>query len=160
MPEEKECEMNFKEMLTDEVRQLIDNLDQWFYGKYRFCDMPMEHLWLELLLFQFGHPYHTNVGNHQRYSYRAKERNMCLDIVTLDKCRALYDWMPMLEYFIHDMKNHNRQMIMRMCVDAIDKQLLHIVDEVYFGAALVGINEYEWSKNKVLPYRPEIVVGE
>ena len=141
MPEEKECEMNFKEILTDEVRQLIDNLDQWFYGKYRFCDMPMEHLWLELLLFQFGHPYHTNVGNHQRYSYRAKERKMCLDIVTLDKCRALYDWMPMLEYFIHDMKNHNRQMITRMCVDAIDKQLLHIVDEVYFGAALAGINE-------------------
>ena len=32
--------------------------------------------------------------------------------------------------------------------------------EVYFGAALVGINEHEWSKNKVLPYRTEIVVGE
>lgn len=157
MPEEKVQEVVFKEILTDEVRQLIDNLDQWFHGKYKFCDMPMEHLWLELLLFQFGHPYHTNVGNHKRYSYKAKERKMCLDIVTLDKCRALYDWMPMLEYFIHDMKDHNRQMITRMCMDAIDKQLLHIVDEVYFGAALVGINEQEWSKNKVLPYRTEII---
>ena len=83
---------------------------------------------------------------------------MCLDIMTLDKCRALYDWMPMLEYFIHDMMNHDRQMITRMCMDAIEKQLLHIVDEVYLGAALVGINEHEWSKNKVLPNRTEIVV--
>lgn len=158
MPEEEICNVDFKEILTDEVRQLIDNLDQWFYGKYRFCDLPMEHLWLELLLFQYGHPYHTNIGNYKRYSYRAKERRMCLDIMTLDKCRALYDWMPMLEYFIHDMMNHDRQMITRMCMDAIEKQLLHIVDEVYFGAALVGINEHEWSKNKVLPNRNEIVV--
>ena len=56
------------------------------------------------------------------------------------------------------MKDRNRQMITRMCMDAIRKQLLHIVDEVYFGAALVGMNEYEWSKNKVLPNRTEIVV--
>ena len=158
MPEEKIRDVDFKDILTDEVRQLIDNLDQWFYGKNRFCDLPMKHLWLELLLFQYGHPYHTNVGNHKRYSYRAKERRMCLDIMTLDKCRALYDWMPMLEYFIHDMMNHDRQMITRMCMDAIEKQLLHIVDEVYLGAALVGINEHEWSKNKVLPNRTEIVV--
>lgn len=158
MPKENFCDVDIKEILTDEVRQLIDNLDQWFYGKNRFCDLSMKHLWLELLLFQYGHPYHTNVGNHKRYSYRAKERRMCLDIMTLDKCRALYDWMPMLEYFIHDMMNHDRQMITRMCMDAIEKQLLHIVDEVYLGAALVGINEHEWSKNKVLPNRTEIVV--
>ena len=116
----------------------------------------MEHLWLELILNQFGHPYHTNVGNHRRYSYKAKTRRMCIDVVTLDKCRALYDWIPMLEYFIHDMQDVNRQMITRMCIDAIDKQLLHIVDEIYYGAALVGINEFDWSKNFVLPKRIEL----
>ena len=142
-----------KRILTDEVREVIDNIDKWFHGKYNFCDMPMEHLWLEMLLYQFGHPYHTNVGNHKRYSYKAKTRKMCIDIFTLDKCRALYDWMPMLEYFIHDMQNHNRQMITRMCVDAIDKQLLHNVEEVYYGAALVCMNAYPWSSNKVLPNR-------
>lgn len=45
-------------------------------------------------------------------------------------------------------------------MDTIEKQLLHIVDEVYLGAALVGINEHEWSKNKVLPNRTEIVVDD
>lgn len=153
---EDTIKIDFKQILTDEVREVIEHLDKWFHGKYRFCDLPMEHLWLELLLYQFGHPYHTNVGNHKRYSYRAKTRRMCIDIFTLDKCRALYDWMPMLEYFIHDMQDNNRQMITRMCIDAIDKQLLHIVDEIYYGAALVGINEFDWSKNFVLPKRVEL----
>ena len=83
---------------------------------------------------------------------------MCLDIFTLDKCRALYDWIPMLEYFIYDMQDNNRQMITRMCIDAIGKQLLHIVDEIFEGSALVGINEFEWSINKELPNREEISV--
>jgi len=38
-----------------------------------------------------------------------------------------------------------------MCINAIDKQLLHIVDEIFCGSALVGINEFEWSINKELP---------
>lgn len=153
---EEIVEIDFKRILTKEVVEFIDKVNEWFYGKHRFCDVPMPHLWLELLLNQYGHPYHTNIGNHKRYSYTAKTRKMCLDILTLDKCRALYDWTPMLEYFIYDMKNIDRQMITRMCIDAIGKQLLHIVDEMFFGAALVGINEYEWSKNKVLPYRQEL----
>ncbi len=157
-PEADTIETDFKAFLSDEVREIVDTIKQWFHGRFNFCDQPMEHLWLELLLFQFGHPYHTNIGNHKRYSYKAKQRKMCIDIFTLDKCRALYDWMPMMEYFVYDMQNHDRQMISRMCIDAIDKQLLHIVDEIYYGAALVGINEHEWSKNKVLPNREEIVL--
>ncbi len=146
-------DVNFRDILSQEVRDVIDNIDRWFYKKFNFCDMPMAHLWLELLMNQFGHPYHTNIENHRRFCYTAKTRKMCIDIFTLDKCRALYDWIPMLEYFIHDMQNRDRQMITRMCIDAIDKHLLHIVDEIYYGGALVGINEFEWSKNKVLPNR-------
>lgn len=149
-------DVDFKVLLSNEVINVVENINDWFHGKFRFCDLPMEHLWLELLMNQYGHPYHTNIGNHKRFSYTAKTRKMCIDILTLDKCRALYDWMPMLEYFVYDMKDHNRQMITRMCMDAIEKQLLHIVEESYFGAALVGINEYDWSKNKVLPQRIEL----
>ncbi|MDE5758489.1 MAG: hypothetical protein K2H85_07740, partial [Allobaculum sp.] len=148
--------INFKSALTKEASDVVNNIGDWFYAKFLFCDMPMEHLWLELLVNQFGHPYHTNADNHRRYRYKAKERPMCIDILTLDKCRALYDWLPMLEYFIHDMKDHNRQMITKMCMDALDKQLLHIVEESYFGAALVGVDSYEWSKLKYLPTRIDL----
>ena len=151
-------DVDFKQVVTPEVNQVISEINNWFYGQCRFCDVPMAHLWLELLLFHYGHPYHTNIGNHKRYSYTAKKRKMCLDIFTLDKCRALYDWIPMLEYFIYDMQDNNRQMITRMCIDAIGKQLLHIVDEIFEGSALVGINDFEWSINKELPNREEISV--
>lgn len=153
---ESYTDVDFKLLLSNEVVNVVENINEWFHGKFRFCDQPMAHLWLELLLNQYGHPYHTNIGNHKRFSYTAKTRRMCIDILTLDKCRALYDWMPMLEYFVYDMKDNNRQMITRMCMDAIDKQLLHIVEESYYGAALVGINEYDWSKNKVLPQRSDL----
>lgn len=153
---ESDEDVDFKVLLSNEVINVIENINDWFHGKFRFCDHPMEHLWLELLMNQYGHPYHTNIGNHKRFGYTAKTRRMCIDIITLDKCRALYDWMPMLEYFIYDMKDNNRQMIIRMCIDAIEKQLLHIVEESYFGSALVGINEYDWSKNKVLPQRLDL----
>ncbi len=56
------------------------------------------------------------------------------------------------------MANNDRQMITRMCMDAINKQLLHIVDEAYRGAALVGINEYNWSRNKELTNRVELKI--
>lgn len=112
-------DVDFKQVVTPEVNQVISEINNWFYGQCRFCDVPMAHLWLELLLFHYGHPYHTNIGNHKRYSYTAKKRKMCLDIFTLDKCRALYDWIPMLEYFIYDMQDNNRQMITRMCIDAL-----------------------------------------
>ena len=151
-------DVDFKQVVTPEVNQVISEINNWFYGQCRFCDVPMAHLWLELLLFHYGHPYHTNIGNHKRYSYTAKKRKMCLDIFTLDKCRTLYDWIPMLEYFIYDMQDNNRQMITRMCIDAIGKQLLHIVDEIFEGSALVGINEFEWSINNELPNREEISV--
>ena len=151
-------DVDFKQVVTPEVNQVISEINNWFYGQCRFCDVPMAHLWLELLLFHYGHPYHTNIGNHKRYSYTAKKRKMCLDIFTLDKCRALYDWIPMLEYFIYDMQDNNRQMITRMCIDAIGKQLLHIVDEIFEGSALVGINDFEWSINNELPNREEISV--
>lgn len=157
MPSVDIVDVNFKDILTDEVKAVIDNLEKWFLGQRCFCDVPMKHLWLELIINQFGYPYHTNVGNHKRYSYRAKTRRMCVDIFTLDKCRALYDWIPMLEYFIHDMQDVNRQMITRMCIDAIKKQLLYIVYESYLGAALVGVNEFDWSKNKELPNRVELM---
>lgn len=148
--------IEFKEILTPEIIEIVENLKFLFKGQFRFCDVPMEHLWLELILNHYGHPYHTNIENHRRYSYTAKTRKMCLDIFTLDKCRALYDWIPMFEYFMTDMKDKNRQMITRMCIDAIDKQLIHIVEECFFGAALVGIDEFEWSQNKVLPNRINI----
>lgn len=112
-----------------------------------FCDVPMIHLWLELAVNQLGYPNHSNVQNHERFSYKAKEREMCVDIFTFDRCRALYDWLPMIEYYGEDLSKIERQMITRICMDAIGKHRLHILDSLYFGSSLVCINDKTWSGN-------------
>lgn len=43
-----------------------------------------------------------------------------------------------------------------MAVDAIDKHSIWILSELYYGSALIGVNEEKWSRNKCLPNRIEI----
>ncbi len=49
--------------------------------------------------------------------------------------------------------NETRQMIERMAMDAIDKHSLRLIDELYFGSALIGIGDAPWSDYKVIPKR-------
>lgn len=112
-----------------------------------FCDVPMIHLWLELAVNQLGYPYHVNVSNQKRYFYKAKTREMCIDIFTFDRCRALYDWLPMIEYYGQDLSNIERQMLTRICVDAIGKHAIYIIEKLFFGSALIGIYDKRWCGN-------------
>lgn len=132
--------------LKESLPKINDNIpDRTYLGL--FCDIPMIHLWLEQAINQLGYAYHINTSNHKRFHYTAKTRQMCLDIFTFDQCRALYDWLPMIEYYGDDLSIIERQIISLMCMDAIDKQTIHILETQYFGSALIGINERPWSCN-------------
>lgn len=122
-------------------------------GRSLFCDIPMIHLWLEIIVNRLGYVYHSNIQNHHRFDYQAKTRKMCTDIFTFDKCRAFYDWLPMIEFYGEDLKQIDRQMLSRICVDAISKHSLHILEQQYYGSALIGANERKWSCNFELPGR-------
>ena len=118
-----------------------------------FCDVPMIHLWLELMVMQIGYTYHHNTHTHKRYTYTAKTRPMCLDIFTMDTCREVYDSLPMMEYFSYDMMDESRQIVIRMCMDAISSQNHWQLDQLYYGAHLVGLGDYPWCEFKGLPRR-------
>lgn len=137
------------EYLSDAFKTEISKIHSNLIGAKEglFCDIPMIHLWLELAIYQLGYPYHQNTKNHRRYSYVAKTNKMCLDIFTFDQCRALYDWLPMVEYYGSDLKVLERQIMTRICMDSIKKHNLHILGKLYFGAALIGLYEREWSIN-------------
>ena len=147
-----------EDVLSEALKNQLDDVNRRLIGAKTglFCDVPMIHLWLEMMLHQFGHSYHQNTLNHRRYSYTAKTRRMCLDIFTLDKCRMLYDTLPLVEYLGSDASDATRQMIERMAVDTIDKHSIRMIDELYYGAALVGIGEFPWSSYYMLPKRLEI----
>lgn len=118
----------------------------------------MSHLWLEQAINQLGYPYHINTSNHKRFNYTANTRQMCLDIFTFDQCRALYDWLPMIEYYGDDLSIIERQMISRMGMDAINKHTIYILEGQYFGSALIGVNERPWSGNHCFEDRINISV--
>lgn len=73
-----------------------------------FCDTPLPNLWVEVALNQLGFPYHPNVELHKRFSYQAKTREMFVDVFVFDRCRAFYDWLPMIEFYSQDLsaKHH------------------------------------------------------
>lgn len=151
---------NFQDILSDVMKLALPQIDNNLVGGRNglFCDVPMIHLWLEQIVNQYGYSFHINMKNHKRYSYTAKTRKMCLDIFTLDSCRALYDWLPMIEYYAEDLSTFERQLISRMCMDAIGKHTIFILDKLYFGSAMVGIdiNGKGWNANYSRPDRIEI----
>lgn len=150
---------NQEDVLSTSLKEQLAEIDKYLIGGRSglFCDVPMVHLWLEIVLHQFGHSYHQNTAQHKRYCYTAKTRKMCVDVFTFDKCRMLYDTLPLVEYLGSEVRDVTRQMLIRMAVDAIDKHSVHMLDELYYGSALIGINEAQWSRNKLLPKRIEIV---
>lgn len=149
---------NLREILSTplqiEIDRIMDSLVD--KGGGLFCDVPMQHLWLEMLINQLGYPYHQNSKNMKRYRYKAKERSMCLDILTFDRCRSLYDWLPMIEYYGAGLSVLERQMITRMCIDAINKHTIWVLHRQYYGSAMVGVYEKPWGKHYFPMVREEI----
>lgn len=122
-----------------------------------FCDVPMVHLWYEMIINSLGYPYHTNVKNHLRHSYTAKTRKMCVDVFTFDQCRGFYDWLPMIEYQSDYVKDFDKQMIVRMSIDAIAKHSVGIIEQQYYGSAIAGLGDAEWVKFYDFRVREELV---
>ncbi|MEW7850518.1 hypothetical protein AB2N08_17650 [Massilia aurea] len=131
------------EMLSDSIDQVISALPDPHGGI--FCDVPMEHLWIELAINHMGNSYHANTNQHWRAKYQAKSREMYLDMFVFDNCRSLYNWLPMINLYGQDMASIERQIIVRSCMDAITKQNHYSAFFSYYGANLIGVNSKRWS---------------
>lgn len=138
---------SYKDVLSDDlsksIREIMSALPDKRGGV--FCDAPMQHLWMELALNHLGNAYHANMNAHWRARYKAKQRDMYIDLFVFDNCRALYDWLPMLNLYGKDMATLERQIIVRSCMDAITKQNHHSSFSSYFGANLIGVGSKRWS---------------
>ena len=152
--------LDIPSFLADPLEKSIRIIeDALMPGKLRvyFCDVPMVHLWYEMIINSLGYPYHTNVKNHLRHCYTAKTRKMCVDVFTFDQCRGFYDWLPMIEYQSDYVKDFDKQMIIRMSIDAIAKHSLGIIEQQYFGSALVGFGDADWANFYDFPVREDLV---
>ncbi len=147
---------SLSESLSKSIEEIISALPDSHGGV--FCDVPLPHLWIELALNHLGNAHHVNTDSHWRAKYKAKRREMFLDLFVFDNCRALYDWLPMLNLYGKDMATIERQIIVRACMDAITKQNHYSSFFSYYGANLIGVGTKRWSDLGELEKRHDLNV--
>lgn len=147
---------NNKDNLTDSFSQLSFLLNEgneqeefWSEGiknlktsheifKYhQFCDLLMFHQIFEMLFRQVAIPYHINISESKRWKYKAKDNVMFMDMLIMDECRYLYDWMPTIDMISEAFSDKERQLIYRFALDGISKHRSWYNPEYFFGTAVV-----------------------
>lgn len=143
----RNAQYSYKDTLAQDLSKSIEEIISALPDKNGgvFCDVPLPHLWIELALNHLGNAHHAHTDAHWRAKYKAKSREMYLDLFVFDNCRSLYDWLPMLNLYGKDMATIERQVIVRACMDAITKQNHYSSFFSYYGANLIGIGTKRWS---------------
>jgi hypothetical protein len=95
------------------------------------------HQTIEVLFRQVATPYHVNVERTRRWGYQAKDTPMFMDMLVLDECRYLYDWMPTIDMFSEGIKNIERQLVYRFVLDGVAKHCRWYNPEYFSGCAVV-----------------------
>lgn len=143
----RNAQYSYKEIISETLAKSIDKVISALPDSRGgvFCDVPLPHLWIELAVNHLGNSYHANTNQHWRAKYQAKDKEMYLDMFVFDNCRALYNWLPMINLYGQDMASIERQIIVRSCMDAITKQNHYSSFFSYYGANLIGIRTKRWA---------------
>ncbi len=121
--------------LSDSMKNIRDKHD--IRSFHQFCDLVLFHQIMELLFRQVANPYQVNVEKTRRWRYQAKDTPMFMDMLILDECRYLYDWMPTADMFSAGISNIERQLVYRFVLDGIAKHRRWYNAEYFFGTAVV-----------------------
>jgi hypothetical protein len=120
---------------SDKLEKIRSNWN--FTDKYIFCDVLLFHQLKDILIGQLTSPYYYNVDYTKRWTYKAKETDMFMDLVTYDECRYVFDWMPTLDMFEEGIEDWDRQLSLRFAMDSISKQRRWYNEEFFSGTAVV-----------------------
>jgi hypothetical protein len=124
-----------KAFFSSPIKEIHDKHS--FRKFYQFCDLFLFHQALELLFRQVANPYHVNVEKTARWRYQAKDTPMFMDLLVLDECRYLYDWMPTADMFSKGIFDIERQLIFRFVLDAVGKHRRWYNPEYFSGTAVI-----------------------
>ena len=111
---------------------------RWHQEMYQFCDVVLFHQIKELLFFQLAVPYHVNIEKTKRWTYLAKDTRMFMDMIILDECRYIYDWMPTVDMIEAGMDSIDRQLCYRFVLDSLGKNRRWYNNEYFFGTSVIG----------------------
>ena len=124
-----------EEFWSEKIKELYRNHNIWAF--HQFCDLVLFHQIFEALFRQVAIPYHVNISETRRWNYKAKDTPMFMDMLILDECRYLYDWMPTTDMFSNAVSDINRQLSYRFVLDGVSKHKRWYNPEYFFGTAVV-----------------------
>ncbi|WP_198420153.1 hypothetical protein [Geomonas ferrireducens] len=125
---------------SERIKQIHEKHD--IFSFHQFCDLVLFHQILEVLFRQVATPYHVNVEKTMRWMYQAKDTPMYMDMILLDECRYLYDWMPTTDMFSEAIQDIERQLSYRFALDGVAKHRRWYNPEYFFGTAVVDQHTY------------------
>lgn len=120
---------------------------------HMFCDTPLPHLMVNSLLGAYSHPYHVNPRGCLRLRYQAKETVMLPDVLVLDQLRYFYDYFPTVELLPSRFKSVPLQLVLRACMDRIERHDFSSSTNPFRGAALAGFGEIPVAGRYEMPER-------
>ena len=126
-----ESNTNYSDKLKEFART------NWRKKIFQFCDVFMFHQIIEFLIRQTAVPYHINIPATKRWSYISKKTRMFTDMIILDECRYLYDWMPTRDNFFKSLENIERQLVFRFILDGINRHTRWYFNDYFMGTASV-----------------------
>jgi len=139
-----------KEVLNDKLQQVME-LDFFDRDLRITCDVPMKNLIAELIVGLYGFPYIENGEKHLSLKYKAKETAMYSDVFIFDQARYMYDFLPTLELVPSFFNNIFNQIIVRCCIDQINRKH-RMINGNLFWASLIedmfSFNKYSSFKNR------------
>lgn len=146
---DKEYVEVFKAVMREEVQQCMQENIYFDSNRHVSVDIPMCNIPLQLLVYQVGFPYHINVDKIKRFEYKAKKTTMYTDLIVLDKCRYIYDWIPTTDLFCEGFKNLELQLATRICINRLYNTSSSIFSEIYkygtfFSPEEEKANGYRW----------------
>lgn len=138
-----------KQYYKDNLKTLAEQT--WYREIYQFCDVLLFHQLLELLVRQLAIPYHVNIQATTRWTYKAKQTRMFLDLLVLDECRYVYDWMPTIDMLQNGIGNLDRQLAYRFALDAVCKHGRWYNVEYFLGTAVVDQHKPTFEAKQLSP---------
>lgn len=131
----------------------MQSLEQlgWHNEFPQFCDLFLFHQIKEVLFRQLAVPYHVNTSKTKRWKYKAKETPMYMDLLILDECRYLYDWMPTIDMMTASLNDFERHLSFRFILDGLSKHRRYYNSEFFFGTACIGANNDGFESKQLSP---------
>lgn len=130
------------EIFKEYSDRLVKIAKNWnWQSKYIFCDVFLFHQVKDILVRQISMPYHYNLKKSKRWTYKAKNTKMFLDMFVFDECRYIYDWMPTIDMFENGISDMDRQLILRFALDGLSKHNHWYNPEYLSGTAVISMDE-------------------